>query len=277
MQLAIVRPRVQEKYSKRNHMGLHTQKKDLCHNLWQNASNLWIFDLFQRLSGWLSKSRNKWSASASIWTSTVTLPVPNSLYIANCLFTHWKDIVSLVRPKASNPAERCPEILSSTSRVTSQGDYRTHERQIFTDKDHNLPPPKLHWQLQMHWPSNLDLPKWQLSTAECSNQFHSLSKQGTFDCLIGSKYHSTSQWNAAAGAERFVFGQEHSIPRWGGKMQFSSVETSRPCNYSAGKAKLTLSKLLWRCVPKPFSILYFQAIPERTEEWKTQFTLQAGG
>lgn len=129
----------------------------------------------------------------------------------------------------------------------------------------------------MHWPSNLGLPKWQLSSADCSYQFHSLSKQATFDCLIGSKYHSTSQWNAADCAEQFVFGKEHSIPRWAGKMQFSSVETSRPCNCSAGKAKLTLSKLLWRCVPKHSSILYFQAIPERTEEWKTQFTLQAGG
>lgn len=99
MQFVVVKSDLQKKYSKRNHVAYAHRKSNLCHELWQNASNLWIFDLFQRLSGWLSKSRNKWSASASICTRTVTWPVPNSLYIANCLFTHWKDIVSLVRAK----------------------------------------------------------------------------------------------------------------------------------------------------------------------------------
>lgn len=150
---------------------------------------------------WVSKSRDKWSASASIWTTTATWPVPNSLYIANCLFTHWKDIVGSVRAKASNLGDS-PEILLSTGRVTSQGDYRTQERWQIIDKDHNLPPPKSHWQLQTYSPSNLDLLKWQLPTADCSNRFHSLSKQATSKCLTGSKYHSTFQWDTADRVER---------------------------------------------------------------------------
>lgn len=64
----------------------------------------------------------------------------------------------------------------------------------------------------MHWPSNLDLPKWQLSTADCSNQFHSLSKQATFDCLIGSKYHSTSQWNAATVQSSLCLAKSTQFP-----------------------------------------------------------------